>query len=95
MWIRRSAYHHQIVGENLTVFSPQTNNFLGQLSQLGLEGNRALAQLNDILNNQAAVLAINDCFLVMGWTFLALIFFLPLGYKKRAAPSAVPQHAVE
>ena len=83
LWIRRSAYHHQSVGENLTLFSRQTQSFFSQLSQWGLEGKRALAQLNEILNNQAAMLAINECFWVMGWTFIALIFFLPFGFTLR------------
>ena len=83
LWIRRSAYHHQSVGENLTLFSRQTQSFFSQLSQWGLEGKRALAQLNEILNNQAAMLAINECFWMMGWTFIALIFFLPFGFTLR------------
>jgi len=92
MWIRRTAYHHQTIGENLTAFSPQTNSFLAQLSQLGLEGKKALAQMNDTLDVQSAMLAINDCFWVMGWTFLALLLFLPLGYKKREPHHKLPEH---
>ncbi|HEY2810951.1 MAG TPA: DHA2 family efflux MFS transporter permease subunit [Rhabdochlamydiaceae bacterium] len=92
MWIRRTAYHHQIVGENLTPFSFQTDTFLSQLSQLGLHGKKALEQMNQILNDQAAMLAINDCFWVMGWTFIALIFFLPLGFKKKAIVPSISSH---
>jgi MFS transporter, DHA2 family, multidrug resistance protein len=93
MWIRRTAYHHQIVGENLTAYSPQTQSYLSQLSELGLEGNGGLAQMNSILNDQAAMLAVNDCFWVMGWTFLALILFLPLGRSKRESYHKLPSHA--
>lgn len=82
IWIRRTAYHHQIIGENLTVFSPQTNAFLNKLSQVGLEGKKALEQLNSSLNDQAALLAINDCFWIMAWIYIGLLFLLPLGYKK-------------
>lgn len=85
MWIRRTAYHHQIIGENLTSFSEQTKNFLKQLAKLGLEGKKALTQMNDILNDQAAMLAINDCFWVMGWIFIVLLFFLPIGYKRSSS----------
>jgi DHA2 family multidrug resistance protein len=92
MWIRRTAYHHQIIGENLTEYSSQTKSFLAQLSQLGLEGKKALAQMNNILNDQSAMLAVNDCFWVMGWTFLALLLFLPFGYKKREPDHKLPEH---
>jgi MFS transporter, DHA2 family, multidrug resistance protein len=83
LWIRRTAYHHATVGENLTQFSPMTKNLFEQLSDIGLVGKKGLAQADLILSNQAAVLAINDCFWVMGWAFLALLVFLPFGYKKR------------
>jgi MFS transporter, DHA2 family, multidrug resistance protein len=91
MWIRRTAYHHQIIGENLTPFSSETKSYLGQLAELGLEGKQGLAQLNNILNDQSAMMAINDCFWVMGWTFLALLIFLPLGYKKREKDHKLPE----
>jgi hypothetical protein len=45
--------------------------------------------LNDTLNDQSAVLALNDCFWVMAWTFLALILFLPLGFKRRSVAQQV------
>ena len=91
MWIRRTAYHHQTIGENLTAFSFQTKNYLNQLAQLGLEGKKGLAQMNNVLNDQSAMMAINDCFWVMGWTFLALLLFLPFGYKKREPHHKLPR----
>jgi MFS transporter, DHA2 family, multidrug resistance protein len=83
MWIRRSAYHHATVGENLTIFSPQTTSFLEKLGELGLRGQEALEQMNVILEQQAEMLAINDCFYLMGWIFLSLLIFLPLGRTKK------------
>lgn len=90
MWIRRTAYHHQTIGENLTLFSYETKTYLQQLAQRGLEGNKGLVQLNQVLNDQSAMMAINDCFWVMGWTFLALLVFLPLGYRKREVHHRLP-----
>lgn len=88
-WIRRTAYHHQIIGENLTAYSPMTTQYLNQLSDLGLKGEQGLAMLNTVLNDQSAVLALNDCFWIMAWTFLALILFLPLGFKRRSTSQQV------
>lgn len=95
MWIRRTAYHHQTIGENVTAFSSETKSFLAQLSQLGLEGKQGLGQMNMILNNQSAMLAINDCFWVMGWTFIALILFLPFAYKKKELHYKLPHPSAE
>ncbi len=84
LWIRRSAYHHATVGENLTPYSSQTTSYLDQLHALGLKGKTALEMLNVNLNQQSDVLAINDCFYLMGWIFLGLMLFLPLGRKKKS-----------
>ncbi len=83
MWIRRSEYHHATVGENVTSFSQQTNQFFDRLGELGLYGKQALTQMNELLNNQASVLAINDCFYFMGWLFFALLLSIPFCWTKK------------
>lgn len=83
MWVRRSAYHHERVGESVTSFSPQTTSYLEQLNGLGLTGEKGLAELNRTLNQQADILAINDCFFWMGWVFLSLLLVLPLAKKRK------------
>jgi MFS transporter, DHA2 family, multidrug resistance protein len=97
LWIRRSAYHHATVGENLTAFSPQTSSFIDKLEELGLHGKKALAQMNVILQQQADVLAINDCFYLMGWVFLALLIFIPFSRTKKSSAkmAASPVHFQE
>lgn len=82
MWVRRSAFHHERIGSNLTSYSQNFQEYLSDLKQQGIEGVKALAFTNDQLNNQSAMMSINDCFYLMGWIFLGLIFFLPLGRKK-------------
>ncbi len=78
MWTRRSAFHHMRLGESTTPYSKETTSYLQDLNQVGLQGAQPLAQLNDTVNQQAAMLGINDCFFVMGWVFLGLILLLPL-----------------
>jgi DHA2 family multidrug resistance protein len=92
LWVRRSAYHHATVGENLTPFSKQTAGYLDQLKEVGLEGKAGLAQMNAALGQQADILSINDCFYLMGWVFLGLLLFLPIGRtKKNPAEKKTPQ----
>ena len=84
IWIRRTAYHHATVGENLTPFSDQLNAYFAQLKAWGFEGVRALKMLNNTLDAQSAILGINDCFYLMGWIFIGLILS-PLGRRKKLA----------
>jgi DHA2 family multidrug resistance protein len=82
LWTRRTQYHHERTGSAITFARNATEQFLDQVKELGIEGKKALALLNSLLDNQAAMLALNDCFYIMGWIFLLLIFLLPLGRKK-------------
>ena len=68
----------------ITPYSENTKEYLGSLKNLDMEGVKALAFTNVELNNQAAMMSINDCFYLMGWIFLGLILFLPLGRKRIA-----------
>ncbi|MBI3236206.1 MAG: DHA2 family efflux MFS transporter permease subunit, partial [Chlamydiales bacterium] len=81
LWVRRSAYHHKILSESTTPFSAQTRLWFQNLDVLGIKGKAALEITNGATNDQAAILAINDCFYAMGWIFLLLLFLLPLGKK--------------
>jgi DHA2 family multidrug resistance protein len=83
LWVRRSAYHHERVGENLTLFSRETTSYLDKLGEIGLHGEKALQQMNSALNQQSDILALNDCFYLMGWVFLALLVFLPFARSKK------------
>ncbi len=86
IWIRRTIFHHERVGSALTPFNPVTPPATNSVS---------LALLNDSLDQQAALLALNDTFYFMGWLFVALIILLVtwnlLG-KKSLNPSTAPPH---
>ena len=82
LWVRRASYHHQILGESVTPFAPQTKLYFDQLSSLGFDANQSLAIANTTMNNQAAMLSLNDCSYLMGWIFLSLLLILPLGRRK-------------
>lgn len=95
LWIRRTAYHHSnLVATTISDREPVRQLF-ETLQHYGIEGKKAWGVLNNIIETQASVLAINDCFYLMGWCFLALIPLLFLGRQKGTAPvrSVVPEVA--
>jgi len=71
LWIRRSYYHHERVGEAVTLFNPITPP---------VHSKKGLTILNNLLDVEASLLAINDVFYLMAWLFIALIILL-LIYK--------------
>jgi DHA2 family multidrug resistance protein len=92
LWDRRTIYHHQVLGEHTTAFSEQTQEMLSDLGQLGLQDKSGLAALNVIVDQQSSMLALNDCFYLMGWIFIALIPILSFFYfYQRRGKKFLPQ----
>ena len=79
LWQRRTIFHHERIGSTVTAFNPMTP----ESSDLS-----SLQMLNDSLDQQASVLALNDAFYFMGWLYviaigaLALYIFFVGGMKK-------------
>lgn len=92
LWIRRSAYHHQILGESTTLFSQELAVYNQNLAEaISLQGEKALAFLNLTVDKQASMLAMNDCFYLMGILFLLM---LPLLFWIREKPLTGSIHPV-
>jgi MFS transporter, DHA2 family, multidrug resistance protein len=87
LWVRRMAFHHERLGSALNSSSEAMSTFLERLKSFSLHGEKALEVTNNLLDKQVAMLALNDCFYLMGWLFLALIILLPFGRKKKVIPS--------
>lgn len=83
LWVRRTIFHHQRLGSTVTPYSQNTTDFLSLLKQRWLSEREALGVTNAVLDNQAAMMGIDDCFYLMGWAFLALILLLALGRGRR------------
>jgi DHA2 family multidrug resistance protein len=81
-WVRRTIFYHFRTGELLTPFNPFTPQ---------ARDPKSLAMLNDLMDQQAAMLAINDAFYMMGWLFIGLIVLLMvwlfLSRKKPISPT--------
>jgi DHA2 family multidrug resistance protein len=72
-WDRRAALHHSQLAEHIGVFAPQASQATAQLGQSGLTASQGLAQINQVVTNQASALAANDIFWISGWLFPLLI----------------------
>jgi DHA2 family multidrug resistance protein len=67
LWLRRTIFHHERIIGSLTPFNPFTPQ---------ARDPQSLAQLNNLVDQQAAMLAINDTFFLMGFLFASLVFIL-------------------
>ncbi len=67
LWERRTIFHHERIGSMLTSFNPSTPKVTDE---------RSIALLNNAMDQQAAMLSINDTFYLMGWLFIGLIVLL-------------------
>ncbi|CAM3088643.1 multidrug resistance protein, MFS superfamily [Legionella steigerwaltii] len=76
LWHRREVFFHLRLGSRLTAFSHETQQFFERAKLFHLQGKHASAQLNVYLTRQATALGLDDCFYLMGWIALFLLFFL-------------------
>jgi DHA2 family multidrug resistance protein len=70
LWLRRTIFHHERISSYMTSY----NSFATKATDT-----QSLALLNNALDQQAAILAINDAFFLMGWLFVGLVVLL-IGY---------------
>lgn len=83
LWIRRSAFHHANLVSQIHPDRLPVVNLYDQLTTLQITGEKAQTVVNNLVDKQATLLAINDCFFLMGWIFIGLIAILFLGKKKK------------
>jgi DHA2 family multidrug resistance protein len=72
VWIRRKVFYHERLGEQLTVYSEQTQEFMSQLSVYGHSPGGTRQLLERSLSTQSSVLALADCFYLMGWIMVVV-----------------------
>ena len=94
---RREQFHSERIGEAVSLYSPQTQQRLDQLTQTFISRgsdavtahNQAIAAIDNIVRRQAFVMAFNDCFYLMGFALLlcgiALLFCKPVKAGRGAA----------
>ncbi len=84
---RREQFHSNRVGEAISLYDPQTQQrieqltqaFVGRGSDLATARNQAIATIGNIVRRESFVMAFNDCFYFIGFTLLlsglAILFF--------------------
>lgn len=85
LWIRRQAFHHERICENITPYSPAFQSLAKKLPKLAYDNTASLIATNGMVDQQSAMMTFNDIFFFMGWLFIFLLFLLPIGMKKRGA----------
>jgi len=83
----REKFHSNRLGESISVFDPQTQQRLDQLTEAfigrGIDpttaNNQALATIDNLVRREASIMAYNDCFYFIGCALLlsgiAILFF--------------------
>lgn len=87
MWIRRQAFHHSNLVAQVNFTNEPANQLYTQLGQLHYDQSSSQAIVNEMVNQQAAVLSLNDCFFLMGWIFIAMLAILLFARRKQPKPT--------
>jgi DHA2 family multidrug resistance protein len=73
LWQHRTEFHHASLTQNITAASPAAGGFLRQLQHAGLGVRGSLGVVDQLIQREAATLAVNDVFWVCSITFVVLI----------------------
>ena len=76
VWFRRKIFYHDRLGEQLTAYSQQTDQFFSQVSFYGFAEPQSNSLLEKALIKQASALALADCFYLMGWIMIAILIVI-------------------
>lgn len=72
VWIRRKVFYHERLGEQLTPYSEQTQEFMSELSVYAPSPGGTRQLLENGLQVQSDALALADCFYLMGWIMVGV-----------------------
>ncbi len=89
IWENRATMHHAHITEAINVTNGTATQAIAGLQAQGMSTEQAYAQINRMIDQQAAMLSANDIFYVSAIGFLALIAVVWLARPQKAkAPSA-------
>jgi DHA2 family multidrug resistance protein len=92
-WDRRASLHHAQLAEHITGFDPSSAQALGTLQGGGMSPEQSIAALNNVINQQAFMLSVNDMFYVSALLFVALIAVVWLAKPAKAASAGAREAA--
>jgi len=82
-WERRIQFHHLRLASHVTLESDNSIGLFKILHHLGIRGESSLDIMNLINDKQAAMLALNDIFWLMGWMCLGALIILPFMWERK------------
>jgi DHA2 family multidrug resistance protein len=85
LWESRAALHHTQLAEAVNPSNPAAQATLSGLRAAGLSAEQALAQVNQIVTQQAFMLAAADIFYLSAGLFLLLIPLVWLTHPQKSA----------
>jgi DHA2 family multidrug resistance protein len=88
LWDHRATMHHAQLAEHITAYDPSTTQALANLQSSGMPADQALAALNRMVDQQAALLSATDIFYMSAMLFLSLIVIVWLSKPTKAVASA-------
>jgi DHA2 family multidrug resistance protein len=88
LWESRAALHHAQLAESIAGGAPVVQSTLSGLAAAGMTPEQSLAQINQLVNQQAFMLAANDIFWLSSVLFLALIPLVWLTHPQRGGGGA-------
>jgi MFS transporter, DHA2 family, multidrug resistance protein len=98
VWQNRTAVHHAQLAESINVGNSTANGAIAGLRASGMSPEQVLTQINRMVDQQAAMLAVNDVFYISALIFLTLIPLVwlsrpkSLGRTPGAADAAAGAH---
>jgi len=89
LWENRQALHHAQLSEAIQPANAVATGVLARLQAGGLDPQQALAVVNRLIDQQAAMLGANDLFRASAWLFLLLIPVVWLARPVKGGPRHV------
>ena len=90
LWDRRATVHHATLTEHVTSWSPTTDQMFSAINNAGIPSPTDTALLDNIVNQQAVMLATNDVFWLSGCLFAFLMIFVWAAKPPRLQTGGAP-----
>jgi DHA2 family multidrug resistance protein len=88
-WENDAIYHHAVLTESVSAYSPSTTSYQSALGTLGMSGDTISAQLNALVTQQGYMMATNDFFRISCAAFVLLAALVWITKPKRGAGAAM------
>jgi len=88
-WENDMIYHHAVLSESISTYDPNTLSFTAILNSLGITGGAVNGQLEQILTQQAYMMATNDFFRISCLAFLVLAGLVWMTKPRRGAAASM------